>query len=639
MASPLKEQSQPKRICVADLEADGLLPEATRLWCGVFKDIRTGEVWAFEPDDVDKIPAFMDTCHALVMHNGIGYDWPLLRKLYGYEYNGIKVDTLLMSRLQRPHRSAPWGCTKGPHSVEAWGVRLGRHKPEHEDWTQFSPEMLHRCSEDVEIQHQIYRELLAEGKGQDWTRAHKLTFKLFDILERQEQYGWLVDRPYMDQCISTLTRWMDRIDSKVVPFLPLKTIKEKKTKGEYGYVKKPFLKKGGYTKQTLDWMDGTDLDPDTNPVAGPFSRVSFEIIDIGSNQQVKDFLLDEGWIPQKWNTNDAGERTSPKLSHDEPFQGIESGPGRLIARRVQCRHRRSQIEGWIKVIREDGRISQGIGGIASTGRLTHRRIVNVPGGDVFFGKQMRKVFICKPGYKIVGVDSAGCQNRMLAGRVGDPNFTKTLIDGNKQDKTSIHYVNQAAITKVAGITPSYKICKNLNYAFLFGASDNKLASTANVPQDRGAMIRKGLLSVSPGLERLVNELTEEWRSTAKTRIGKWGRKEYYNGYIIGLDGRPVYIESEHCLLVYMLQSDEAILMQYALLFLYKWCKQKGWTHGVEYGFVANVHDEIQAEVRDDIVEEYSILAEQAIVTAGEYLKIDCPHEGEADVGINWYETH
>jgi len=479
---------------------------------------------------------------------------------------------------------------------------------------------------------------MQEGRGYNWKAAHQLTAKVFEILEAQEEYGWWVDETYMQECADTLTRWMEKIDRVLVPLLPHLTITEKKIKGEYNYVKKPFKKCGGYSKICLDWIADSGLDINSRPVCGPFSRISSAKVDLGSNQQVKDFLLDIGWIPKNWNMKD-GVKTSPKLNHEDPFEGVSDKRGRLIARRVQCRHRRSQIEGWMKVLRPDGRISQGIAGIATTGRLKHRRIVNVPGDEAFFGKQMRKIFVSKPGYKIVGVDSAGCQNRMLAARVGDPAFTKTLLEGNKEDKTSIHFVNQAAIREAAGFLPSYKISKNLNYAFLFGASDNKLAATAGVAASVGPLIRKGLLSVSPGLERLVNELTEEWQSNAQVRINKWGKPEYYNGWIEGLDGRPIFIESEHCILVYMLQSDEAILMQYALCFLYKWCCEKGWTHGVEYGFVANVHDEIQAEVREDIVQEYAELAERAIVRAGEYLNIDCPHKGEADVGDNWYETH
>ena len=438
------------KICVADIEADGLLDSATRVWCMVFKDVATQEVHKFGPDKVQEGIAFMDSCSVCIMHNGIGYDWPLLERLYGYQYNGKKIDTLLISRLQKPNRMTPRGCKKGPHSVEAWGMRFHRPKPEHEDWSQYSPEMLHRCEEDVEIQFRIYQYLIQEGAGK-WKEAHRLTHQLFTILQKQEEYGWLVDQEYMRKCVHQLTFWMDRIDRVLDPLLPMRCIKGTA-------INKPFLKSGKYSKWCLSWMEEK-----AHEVRGPFSRVTFEKVDLGSNVQTKDYLLSQGWIPQRWNIKD-GERTSPKLSHDEEFEGITGGVGRLIARRVQCRHRRSQIEGWINSIRPDGRITQRITGIAATGRLTHAGIVNVPGSGAFYGKQMRKCFICKPGYKLVGVDSDACQNRMLAARVGDPAFTKTLLEGKKEDFTSIHYVNMKAIKKHAGLDVSYKICKNLNYA-------------------------------------------------------------------------------------------------------------------------------------------------------------------------------
>ena len=98
------------RVCIADLEADGLLDVATRVHCGVFKDVKTNEIFKFTEHTVGAMLEFMASCDACIMHNGIGYDWPLLRKLYAFDYKGKKVDTLLMSRLQRPHRAIPKGA-------------------------------------------------------------------------------------------------------------------------------------------------------------------------------------------------------------------------------------------------------------------------------------------------------------------------------------------------------------------------------------------------------------------------------------------------------------------------------------------------------------------------------------------------
>lgn len=210
-------------IAFADLEADGLLAEATVVHCGVFKNQATGVVTKFRPKQIKQMLAFMDTIDVMIMHNGIGYDWPLLEKLHKYRFKGKRVDTLIMSRLLNPKRIIPPNCLNraaGPHSLEAWGYRVGRGKPSHDDWQVFSEAMLHRCTEDVEILQLTYRALMDESKGGKWRDAFLLSFELFDNLQKQETYGWLVDQVHMESCINQLTRWIAKIDRVITPYLP-----------------------------------------------------------------------------------------------------------------------------------------------------------------------------------------------------------------------------------------------------------------------------------------------------------------------------------------------------------------------------------------------------------------------------------
>lgn len=644
-----------EKVYVFDLEANGLLPEATKVHCGVVSNLNSDEVWEFRPHQIESLLKKLEEADVLIAHNCIGYDLPLLANLYGWEFKGKVVDTVIMSRLHNPDRRLPPQAKNkraGPHSLYAWGVRCGVDKPEYEEWDEFDEDMLHRCREDVKINRLTFFELMKETRGYNWREAHLLSFQLFKNLQKQEEYGWLVDRDYMDKSINLLTHWMDKIDSVVHPLLPLKTIiEETKVKGEYKHVSKPFLKSREYSASVVKWMDANDIPTGEKLVVGPFSRISFRPVDLNSNQETKDYLLSEGWEPETWNykkdangrplKDDSGSpiKSSPKLSGDDPFVGVNGAVGRLIAKRVQCRHRRSQIEGWIKLIRPDGRIAARVSGVATTGRMKHAAIVNVPGGDAFFGKQMRRCFTCKPGFVLVGCDSAGCQNRMLAARVGDPFFTETLIHGNKHDGTSIHHVNQRAIKEVAGLDVSYHLAKTLNYAFMFGASDKKLASSyGSTSLEVGASIRRALLSVAAGFEALVNNLTAEWRSNAKKRLNAWGKMEWYNGWIAGLDGRPIFIQSEHQILVYMLQSDEAIFMSAAYNLL---CKRlaKKYKYGVDYGVVCFYHDEYTIECREEIAKDVARIAEKCIVDAGKFYKIACPHAGEAAIGTDWWEIH
>lgn len=628
-----------KRVCIGDLEADGLLPTATRVWCGVFKDIASGEVWKFKPDTIPEMLKFMDSIDVLIMHNGIGYDWPLLEKLYGYKYKGQKVDTLIMSRLLDPKRMVPFNCPNkkiGPHSIEAWGYRVGRGKPEHEDWSQFSEEMLHRCSEDVEIQHLVFKALEKEYSGKNWKNAFKLTFTLFKYLQKQEAYGWLVDQEHMHKCIHQLEHWIRRIDKALYPRLPyVIEVEEQKEQGEYKYIKKPFLKSGAYSASVTSWYEHTGFDADTVSVCGPFTRINLRRVDLNSRDETVNYLLSQGWEPKEWNYNDDGSRTSPKLSKDDPFEGIAGQVGRLVARRVQCRQRKGIIEGLLTVIRPDGRIPSVINNLAVTGRATHRNIVNMPGAKSFYGKAMRKIFICRPGYVLVGTDSDACQIRMLCGRMNDPVYTDNVLNGKKEDGTDIHSVNMRA----AGLS-SRDDAKTFFYGFLFGAGDAKVGKIVHGTSTDGARLKAQFLAGLPALGELMRRLTEEWRLTAKKRYNaKWNRLEYYDGCITGLDGRPIKVASEHQILVYLLQSDEAIMMQAAYVRFHQLMERAGYVYGDDYGTVCWYHDEFTVECKLGLEKEVAKYAEESIAWAGRFYKIPCPHLGQAKIGRNWYEIH
>ncbi len=627
------------RRCVADLEADGLLDTATIVWCGVFKDRDTKEVFKFRPHQIEAMLKFMDTCSELQMHNGIGYDFPLLRKLCGYEYKGKKIDTLVLSRLLNPKRTLPFNCPNkriGPHSVEAWGYRVGRGKPEHEDWSKFSEDMLHRCSEDVEIQFMIYDELMKETSKGDWSVAIPLTMKLFELLQRQEEYGWLVDVEHMQRCINLLDHWVCRIDKVLTPKLPsIVEVLETKKEGEYGYVKKPFLKSGKPSASVELWLSCLPTSSPSVTVGGPFSRIDFRPVNLNSNEETKDFLLGLGWEPKEWNTNDEGERTSPKMSKEDPFNGIEGKLGRLVAKRVQCRHRKSTIEGLMKLVRPDGRIPSVVKTLADTSRAIHAGIVNIPQAKSFFGKQMRKIFICRDGWVLVGTDSDADQIRKLAGRMNDPAYTETVVNGDKDKGTDIHTVNQRAAK-----LPSRDDAKTFFYGFLFGAGDAKVGKIVKGTSEDGRRLKSQFLEGLPALGALIERLTKEWRKTAKKRFNaRWNKMEYYDGYITGLDGRPIKVPFEHQILVYLLQSDEAISMSAAYVRFHQRMDKLGYKWAHDYGTVCFYHDEFTVECKPSIADVVAKEAEQSITWANNYFKIPCPHLGHAAIGKNWYDVH
>jgi DNA polymerase-1 len=625
------------KVGVFDVEANGFLNQATHVHCAVVK-ILGGASKSFRPTQIREFLDYLDTFDVLIVHNGIGYDWPLLERLYGYKFKGKKVDTLIMSRLLDPKRMVPYNCPNkqtGPNSIEAWGWRVGRGKPEHNDWENFSEEMLHRCSEDTEILELTYYALLEEAKGKNWRNAFLLSFELFENLQKQEEYGWLVDQEHMKVCIRQLTKWIDRIDAVLTPRLPdVLEINETKKAGEFGYVKKPFLKSGKYAENVVKWCADAGLRDDDRSVCGPFSRISFRKVDLNSNAETKDYLLSLGWEPLEWNTDDEGSRTSPKLSKDDPFDGLEDKVGKLVAKRVQCRQRRSIVEGLQQLVREDGRIASVVNTLAVTGRATHRNIVNIPAaGKSFFGKQMRRIFICREGYVLVGTDSDSCQLRMLGGRMGSSEYIRALTTGDKSKGTDLH-----SLTKKIGDIESRDLAKNVMYCLLFGGGDTKLGKTAK-QYGNGKQLRERLYQGFDGLGALVERLTAEWKRTAKQRYNKkFNRMEYYDGTITGLDGRPIKVPSEHQLLVYLLQSDEAIFMSRAYNTIWRELSSK-YEFGKDFGVVCFYHDEFTVECKKEIAEDVKRISEEAIAEAGRYYNIVCPHVGQGKIGNSWYAIH
>ena len=90
---------------VLDIDTDSL--DATKILCIVARNMETNANYAFVGSDCyDKFPAFINK-HAdkIIMHNGIGFDAPVLNRLTGTKITiGQIEDTLFMSQLYNPER-------------------------------------------------------------------------------------------------------------------------------------------------------------------------------------------------------------------------------------------------------------------------------------------------------------------------------------------------------------------------------------------------------------------------------------------------------------------------------------------------------------------------------------------------------
>jgi DNA polymerase I len=103
----------------------------------------------------------------------------------------------------------------------------------------------------------------------------------------------------------------------------------------------------------------------------------------------------------------------------------------------------------------------------------------------------------------------------------------------------------------------------------------------------------------------------------------------------GLDGRRIWVRSEHAALNSLLQGAGAIVMKKALvLAYYRLKKEKVW-----FKLVASVHDEYQFETKPEFADTLGNIVRESIIEAGKQFNLRCPLDGEYKTGKSWRHTH
>ena len=155
-------------MLVFDLETDGLLDDVTKIHCLVIYDSEDDSTCIYN-DQGSQEPIVrgvqrLEDADVLVGHNILGFDLPVLQKIYlWFDPQAFVLDTLLLSRLYHTDMAEidrkldnplmPLQL-RGRHSLEAYGYRLKEYKGEFgksTDWQEWSPEMETYCAQDVNV--------------------------------------------------------------------------------------------------------------------------------------------------------------------------------------------------------------------------------------------------------------------------------------------------------------------------------------------------------------------------------------------------------------------------------------------------------------------------------------------------------
>ena len=639
---------------IFDIETNGLLPDLTTIHCIVLKDIDTGETHSHDPDNLDQALALLAGADEIIGHNIIKFDIPAIRKVYpDFKPRGKVIDTLTIARLiwptedlrdrdfkarNRPNNPiALPGYLFGSFGLEAWGWRLNLHKGDYakemkarglDPWENWTPEMQSYCEQDVKVTDRLYEMIRKKNWSQD---AIDLELEVQTILWRQEQYGFCFDEQQASNLYTKLVKRKLELEEALQSAFP-----------PWFRRKKEFTP--ARNNKTLGYVEGCAM---TKVEVRPFNP--------GSRHDIANRLEElRGWKPSQFTPEG-----QPKLD-ETILLGLPYPEARLLAEYFLVKKRLGMLaegkQAWLKVVKENGRIHGGvITNGAVTGRMTHKspNLAQVPANDSPYGKECRALFVVPEDKSLVGCDADALELRCLAGymaKYDGGKYIKIVLEGKKEDGTDIHSENARAL----GLDPKKKypvkgkkitgrdIAKTWFYAYIYGAGNVKLGEIlGRVGRSKAAYTgkksRKRFEENLPALGQLSNAIAKK----IEIRTVKHPRTENVIslGYLTGLDGRHLKIRSEHSTLNTLLQSAGAILMKKALVIFDQDLQAQGYKPGIDYEFVANVHDEWQIETDKEIAENVGQMARKAIRKAGDAFRFRCPLDGNYAIGRNWAATH
>jgi DNA polymerase I-like protein with 3'-5' exonuclease and polymerase domains len=612
-------------------------------------------------------------------------------------------DTLVMSKLiysniktgdfERIKEIGPDGLPVFPkyligrHSLESWGYRLKAHKDDYskrmkeqglDPWASFNTEMLAYCILDVKLNVRLWK---AMRKKRPDPRSVELEMAVAAIIQEQERNGFPFDEKRAATLYASLVQRRDELERQCETLFPPWWIGSGKTAVATGRkMKRPDL--GHTTVEVRHKTSGKLLRVEERPVTEDYeagtehTKAKLISFNPSSRAHIEDRLRKlYGWQPVEF-TPDGGAKLD-----DDVLSALPYPPCKLLSEYFMVVKRIAALaegkQSWLGKVKQGHIYGRCDPNAAGTGRATHSspNLAQVPScfnadGPVPYGKECRELFTTvshiglapADHWVLVGSDAAGLELACLAHFLypfDKGEYAKAILSGD------VHWLNVQALGLVEPGTPRDKhndqheyfraLAKRFIYAFLYGAGPeligalfgvtpaqiNKLGNNARIAKklikqgrppnpELVATIRKGevlidrFLERTPAITKLKQQLLAEWKK---------------DGFITGLDGRPIHIRSAHSILNFLLQSAGALICKRWLVEKHAEYRARGWKNGIDYMQSVWVHDETQTQARKEIADELGKIDVECVGRAGKYFNFRLPLGGDYKIGASWAETH
>lgn len=250
--------------------------------------------------------------------------------------------------------------------------------------------------------------------------------------------------------------------------------------------------------------------------------------------------------------------------------------------------------------------------------------------------EQRNIFIASPGKVLVAADYSQLELRVLAAYCKDEALIRNFLEGKD--------MHSATARRVYGIPENEEVpsamrsnSKSTNFGVVYGQSPYGLANKLNITEEEAQDLIDGLFAMFPGIE--------DWQNSVRI----FARK---NGYVTTMFGTRRLIENarlegasfderkqkDHAMRQAVnapIQGSASHIKNAAMIEMDRLIRKKK----MPVDLILEVHDDITAEMKPDVVDEYIAMTHRIMTTA--HLNWiakewgDVPLEVEIKTGKRW----
>jgi hypothetical protein len=612
---------------VFDIETNGFLDVMTKIHVLAYQ--REDMEEPVFTHDYDEMREFFLTEDVVIGHNIIRFDNPAIEKLLGIKVNCQVIDTLGLSWYLNHERDR--------HGLEWYGEDYGIPKPKVVDWDSLTPEdYAHRCVEDVKINMRLWKnlnyklgKLYSDEAGKQRLISY-LNFKL-ECAALQEQMGWKLDVEKATRYAGQLTVMKEDKTHQLAQIMPKKI--------NYKKVSRPKLmhkKDGSLSSRGEAWLDLLNQNGQRETTQTINVIASTEVANPGSTDQVKDWLWSLGWQPETYkftrNKETGEEKMIPQVRKDgelcnsvkkliEVDSSVEVLEGLTV-----LTHRLGIFTGFLESHR-DGYLRASIAGLTNTLRFKHMKpLVNLPGVDKVWGKEIRECLIAPDGYTLCGADMVSLEDTTKRHYMKplDPDYVAEMskegfdphLDLAKhagvitQNDIDMHNSGERSLK---ALRKNYKV---VNYSATYGIGASKLARETGMSLSEAANLLEAFWSRNWSVEAVAKTLE------VREVNGSMWLKNPVSGFW------------------YSLRSDKdrfSTLNQGTGVFCFDSWLAICIKNGIKA--IGQFHDEVIALVPNGQEEETATIMKGAIQRLNTKLALNVPLDVDPQFGNNYAEIH